>query len=142
MDRGKIKTQTFNRKGFFFYTDSRPARRAPPLPVDAQASVFSFFLFFFRKDGVRNFFFFLVLGDLEGELSGDSASSIFSPERTVFSMLSTLVVNWLTRLESSSSTSPWLSLPFIRPAWFSVGGTNKGRRSDTSNSYNVDLNCN
>ncbi len=65
----------------------------PPQPLCSQASVFSFFLFFFRKDGVRNFFFFLVLGDLEGELSGDSASSIFSPERTVISTLSTLVVS-------------------------------------------------
>lgn len=65
----------------------------PAPPSGAQASSFSFFLFFFRKDGVRNFFFFLVLGDLEGELSGDRPSSIFSPERTVISMLSTLVVS-------------------------------------------------
>ncbi|TNN57515.1 hypothetical protein EYF80_032239 [Liparis tanakae] len=73
------------------------------------------------KDGVRNFFFFLALGDLEGELSGDSASSIVPQLRTVISTLSTLVVSWLTRRLSSSSTSPWPSLPFIRPVWLSEG---------------------
>lgn len=35
-----------------------------------QDSTFSFFLLFFRNEGVRNFFFFLE-GDLEGEPSGD-----------------------------------------------------------------------
>lgn len=40
-------------------------------PWETQDSIFSFFLPFFRKDGVRNFFFFLE-GDLEGEPSGDT----------------------------------------------------------------------
>lgn len=38
---------------------------------ETQDSIFSFFLPFFRKDGVRNFFFFLE-GDLEGEPSGET----------------------------------------------------------------------
>lgn len=45
--------------------------RGCPRPRETQDSIFSFFLPFFRKDGVRNFFFFLE-GDLEGEPSGDT----------------------------------------------------------------------
>lgn len=49
-----------------------PGRRSGERPrVETQDSIFSFFLPFFRKDGVRNFFFFLE-GDLEGEPSGET----------------------------------------------------------------------
>lgn len=83
------------------------------LKNSTQASIFSFFLFFFRKEGVRNFFFFLD-GDFDGEPSGERTSSIFSGDLMVISMFSmvVLVVNLLTRLASSSSTSCMSSLPF------------------------------
>lgn len=52
----------------------RRGSRPPPrreASEETQDSIFSFFLPFFRKDGVRNFFFFLE-GDLEGEPSGET----------------------------------------------------------------------
>lgn len=102
-----------------------PFHPTPP----SQASTFSFFLFFLRKDGVRNFFFFL-LGDLEGELSGESASSIFSPCGGF--RLSALVVSWLMRLFSSSSSLPLWPSPFpfsSTPVWFSVwSGERTGKK--------------
>lgn len=51
------------------WKDARPKPRGEG--GEAQDSIFSFFLPFFRKDGVRNFFFFLE-GDLEGEPSGET----------------------------------------------------------------------
>ncbi|KAJ8365461.1 hypothetical protein SKAU_G00142920 [Synaphobranchus kaupii] len=82
------------------------------------------------KEGVRNFFFFL-LGDLLGELSGVRASSIFSPPLTAISTLSALVVSWLTRLLRSSSASCAPSFPFgMPPAWFSAADGSRASRRD------------
>lgn len=94
-----------------------------------------FFLFFLRKEGVRNFFFFLD-GDFEGEPSGDRTSSVLSGDLMVISMFSmvVLVVSLLTRWASSSSTSCISSLPFTmtgtstevklleNSSWFSTKG--------------------
>lgn len=77
-----------------------------------QDSTFSFFLLFFRKDGVRNFFFFLE-GDLEGEPSGDMGplvtDSVLSLE--VSTSVSALVVIWLKPLLRISSAVCSSSLP-------------------------------
>lgn len=77
-----------------------------------QDSTFSFFLLFFRKDGVRNFFFFFE-GDLEGEPSGDMGplvtDSVLSLE--VSTSVSALVVIWLKPLLRISSAVCSSSLP-------------------------------
>lgn len=81
-----------------------------------QDSAFSFFLLFFRKEGARNFFFFLE-GDLEGDPSGltgplvtDSVLS-FGP-----SGVSALVFSWLIPLLRCSSTVCSSSFPLTSTA--------------------------
>lgn len=83
-----------------------------PKGATNQDSTFSFFLLFFRKDGVRNFFFFFE-GDLEGEPSGDIGplvtDSVLSLE--VSTSVSALVVIWLKPLLRISSAVCSSSLP-------------------------------
>lgn len=87
-------------------------RRWEPHGAVNQDSTFSFFLLFFRKDGVRNFFFFFE-GDLEGEPSGDMGplvtDSVLSFE--VSTSVSALVVIWLRPLLRMSSAVCSSSLP-------------------------------
>lgn len=102
----------------------RGGRREPTSVVN-QDSTFSFFLLFFRKEGVRNFFFFFE-GDLEGEPSGDMGplvtDSVLSLE--VSTSVSALVVIWLRPLLRISSAVCSSSLPLTTtPSGWVVSGS-------------------
>lgn len=96
--------------------DAQP-RRQWEASEKTQDSIFSFFLPFFRKDGVRNFFFFLE-GDLEGEPSGETGLlvtvSLFSLGASESGLAG--VVVW-------SPPLPWLSSVLCSSSFpFTAGG--------------------
>lgn len=99
--------------------------KVEPLGAPSQDSTFSFFLLFFRNEGVLNFFFFFE-GDLEGEPSGDMGplvtDSVLSFE--VSTSVSPWVVIWPRPLLRTSSADGSSSLPFTTtPSGCAVSGS-------------------